>query len=834
MQTIIVDMTPGFRMPTIYYSQGDVGTQFAIDLRSRFGDSFPTGTTVTIQATKPSGFGFSVAATSVTNGVATFTTTAEMTDEFGRFPAELKVTKTGLTLFSANFYMNGEENTHPDGTIDGQQETVIPELAQLVERVEDAASSVLDMTVEAETLAAGSDATYSYDEETNTATFGIPKGADGSLASGVLAPTYSSSSTYAVGDYVYYSGSLYRCTTAITTAEAWTSGHWTQVALAPEVSDLKDDINEINNGRYAFALIPNKYILRDNGNEETYNGWSATDYIPCPPNTTLVIDTDGASLVWGAKYNSSKTYVSSYSWDNSNTSYTNKTDDYVYFRTSGANADMADVTATLLPLDTRNISLRIKSRDLTSIFSNNPVWFCEDADCKYFNGDTYRGRVVDTISLQTGKDYILYCGDMSVPTDSGRLMLYVVYTDSSVQRVTIMSGEKYCRFMLDASKTIQSCTVYAVSVNGTAVSGNGTAHFANMYIFEGVKLAFRSIINATDEATDIPSYYNSHLATQEATIRYHENNSSARGDSLVFLTDTHHSDDYAINDNKESNYANACHSVDLIKHIMANTGVRMICFGGDLVNSTVGIDDMIHSIHCYKAKYGDCQSRLVYCVGNHEYFTDLGQDEPDRPTAEWLYSSAKHQENIVLGVGAKGTYYFDNVPQQIRYFVIPCGRDTEVDSTQASWVMEEFAKVPTGYHIVLIGHAFMVDLMNGFRGQYKYILEAFDAVKAKSQYWYGGVTYDYRNLNNVIPVCAITGHTHIDGYLNTTGGIPCICTTCDSYRQNYEIQGGELVNVPRTKGTVDEQAFDVIQFDLTNRKIFCTRIGYGSDRQFTY
>ena len=244
MQTIIVDMTPGFRMPTIYYSQGDVGTQFAIDLRSRFGDSFPAGTTVTIQATKPSGFGFSVAATSVTNGVATFTTTAEMTDEFGRFPAELKVTKTGLTLFTANFYMDGERNTHPEGTTDGSQETVIPELTQLVERVEDAASSVLDMTVEAETLAAGSDATYSYDEETNTATFGIPKGADGSLASGVLAPTYSSSSTYAVGDYVYYSGSLYRCTTAITTAEAWTSGHWTQVALAPEVSDLKSEIND--------------------------------------------------------------------------------------------------------------------------------------------------------------------------------------------------------------------------------------------------------------------------------------------------------------------------------------------------------------------------------------------------------------------------------------------------------------------------------------------------------------------------------------------------------------------------------------------------------------
>lgn len=306
MQTIIVDMTPGFRMPTIYYSQGDVGTQFAIDLRSRFGDSFPTGTTVTIQATKPSGFGFSVAATSVTNGVATFTTTAEMTDEFGRFPAELKVTKTGLTLFSANFYMDGEENTHPDGTIDGQQETVIPELAQLVERVEDAASSVLDMTVNATTLAAGSQATYSYDEETNTATFGIPQGEAGAGAAGVVASAYSASSTYAVGDYVIHNSNLYRCTTAITTAEAFTAAHWTQVVLADDVSDLKSDLsNEI-----ALTWIDNKFI-NNNGYASSDNAYACTDYANIENLSAIgVITAMGNDSSRLAFYNSGKTLIS--------------------------------------------------------------------------------------------------------------------------------------------------------------------------------------------------------------------------------------------------------------------------------------------------------------------------------------------------------------------------------------------------------------------------------------------------------------------------------------------------------------------------------------------
>lgn len=97
------------------------------------------------------------------------------------------------------------------------------------------------------TLNAGSDATASIagTAENPVLNLGIPKGADGSLTSSVLASTYSTSKKYSVGDYVYYNGNLYRCTTAITTAEAWTSAHWAQVALANDVSDLKADINKL-------------------------------------------------------------------------------------------------------------------------------------------------------------------------------------------------------------------------------------------------------------------------------------------------------------------------------------------------------------------------------------------------------------------------------------------------------------------------------------------------------------------------------------------------------------------------------------------------------------
>lgn len=212
------------------------------------GFTIPTGATVKIQATKPSGFGFSVAGT-VSGNAVSFTTTAIMTDEAGRFPAELEITKDSVVIGTANFIMWGEANPHPEGTTDGQQGTIIPELTLLVERVEAAASSVLDMQVVAETLAAGSQATYSYDENLNKATFGIPQGEAGAGAAGVVASAYSSSKTYKVGDYVLHNSNLYRCTTAITTAEAFTAAHWTQIVLADDVSDLKTDLEKATDSK---------------------------------------------------------------------------------------------------------------------------------------------------------------------------------------------------------------------------------------------------------------------------------------------------------------------------------------------------------------------------------------------------------------------------------------------------------------------------------------------------------------------------------------------------------------------------------------------------------
>lgn len=74
-----------------------------------------------------------------------------------------------------------------------------------------------------------------------------------------IAPDYDSTSTYAVGDLVLHEGQLYECSTAISTAEAWTAAHWTSKTVAAELSSLMGDLSNIQtatSGDIGKALSP--------------------------------------------------------------------------------------------------------------------------------------------------------------------------------------------------------------------------------------------------------------------------------------------------------------------------------------------------------------------------------------------------------------------------------------------------------------------------------------------------------------------------------------------------------------------------------------------------
>ena len=72
-----------------------------------------------------------------------------------------------------------------------------------------------------------------------------------------LAHEYSNTATYAVGDLCTYKGTLYSCSTAISTAEAWTAAHWTAVHVSTEISGLKNTLADYN-AFDVFGNMPNK------------------------------------------------------------------------------------------------------------------------------------------------------------------------------------------------------------------------------------------------------------------------------------------------------------------------------------------------------------------------------------------------------------------------------------------------------------------------------------------------------------------------------------------------------------------------------------------------
>ena len=95
-----------------------------------------------------------------------------------------------------------------------------------------------------------------------TAVGSIP--ADYSALLATMAADYSSSKTYAVGDYAWQAGVLKRCIVPITTAETYTAAHWTNAVLGDDLSALKS----------AF----NADILAENVAEQVTGSWSQGGY----------------------------------------------------------------------------------------------------------------------------------------------------------------------------------------------------------------------------------------------------------------------------------------------------------------------------------------------------------------------------------------------------------------------------------------------------------------------------------------------------------------------------------------------------------------------------
>lgn len=317
---------------------------------------------------------------------------------------------------------------------------------------------------------------------------------------------------------------------------------------------------------------------------------------------------------------------------------------------------------------------------------------------------------------------------------------------------------------------------------------------------------------------NVPDYYKEHITQKESAIQAKEQAYDLNGDSFIFLTDFH----------IETNY---CHSPSLVKHILDNTNVKKLFIGGDLYDwepKDIAMEYVRKVLKMFDF------TTVYITIGNHDVNTTAASPDLYFTEAE-IYSLMMEPLESVVNLENRFYYYLDNTSQKIRYFFLDChwssnpdhaGRDFHYDE-QLEWLWNSASELGSEWSIVVIQHIVFANS------------EKVDNIPVKV--YKGPLTVelvnvldtmcDDENMPTVIGI--IGGHTHYDWYEYSQKGYPIIVTTCDAawgYKDNQDSRWSDN----RIKGSTSEQAFDVFSIDKNNRKIYATRIGFGSDREFSY
>lgn len=306
------------------------------------------------------------------------------------------------------------------------------------------------------------------------------------------------------------------------------------------------------------------------------------------------------------------------------------------------------------------------------------------------------------------------------------------------------------------------------------------------------------------ERVNVPEYYfaDNYLPAKISRIRELLDGCAGNGDAFFFVTDQHWE-------------LNARQSPALINYIAENVHIPRVFTGGDTA-------DAIHEqyANALSAAYdGD----IYHCMGNHDWFGTM-----DGNKLAYIFDMGKPEQ---IGNTKRHYYYVDNPQQSIRYIVLNAySNETGIlgsayDTEQIEWLRNVALKVDDSWTVLVITHS----LYYGFGEE-----ASFDPAPA-------GASEVIEVLDNATcdVACVLSGNAHLDRICHTPGGIPVVVTTSDKYSPwvdsgtDMEPDSGTdmepWLTKSRTKGTITEQAFDVVVLDKEQRKLTFVRIGAPAD-----
>lgn len=329
-------------------------------------------------------------------------------------------------------------------------------------------------------------------------------------------------------------------------------------------------------------------------------------------------------------------------------------------------------------------------------------------------------------------------------------------------------------------------------------------------------------IEEIDGIRKLPSYYfeNNYIDNKIVAINAAISSCARNGDAFFWITDVHWEPD-AVSE------PNARISPSLIKYIARKTNINRLLCGGDVTH--VGNSEMCTQfLNMCRNAIGSNHVYTAY--GNHEFISYKSYDEV-------FHTARQFNDDVVYGGDdSRSCFYVNNNQQKIRYIALGSfgKRDSGTGQYESlytqynlNWFVNEALNVDSGWTIIIFTHSlYTLTNLTGIESydEKDYTLTPIKSGEVWTHEYIGGEcqfidAIDNYSGNGTI-ACVLIGHTHSDRIHIGKSGVPYIISASDQCLQTIM-----TTNVPRAKGTITEQHFEVVVIDKNQRKVSLIAIG---------
>lgn len=618
-------------------------------------------------------------------------------------------------------------------------------------------------------------------------------------ADGNLADEYSASKTYAVGDFVMHLDKLYRCKTAITTAEAWTAAHWEETSMGEETSGLKSALDNVS-GTIGlvptYDFVPGYYANAVVGATPTWNiiTGSSITRLSTPPDKVFVANEAYQIIIPSGykaiffKLDSNDAFIELIGWITGSTVLDGGYHYYItYAKSNEGQVDNSDL-------------IGFETIPASTAFSMNAHVAGDNVNilgaCRWV-----RGNVKNNSSTNT--PYIDY-------TVTTRICVIDYIEPSTDVELYVDNGYKYYLF--------------GIAPDGTTASVSGW-QTGRMKLTTGSKYML-IVANTSDSVITVPEYKHLHVtegtfdpykATTDAVISAALSDKDSKTLTFALITDTH-------------NDTNAARQTEVqgakIGEFADRVGAAFTIHLGDVIqgtNATLATNKA--TLAEFWGEMHKQHTPILYTIAHHEMYGAQG-------ASGWGNDPTACTASDCMGMyGTDTAKWLD-----VHYSADGLSWYCDIDGIRCIG-LDSASNGPYGYSMDVISFA-----ETALNTDKKVILFAHVAP-------YGGVMTNgdaptngadlvtIINANASKIIAFFHGHTHWDNYYKPSGGVMYVSTCCalpEKVSTSLYCPDGTPTAYTRTLGTLSEYCMDIVNIHVDTGKIKTFRFGAGTDRTITY